>query len=354
MFPNRSPYRIGLFDDIHTYLPELLYNRGRFRHVQDVLDYVHDVASRQLNPWPTAVADYTARIAADDIVINPMTAQTPIYRRSAGGAGSNRRYPGTISGGNRYNARTGASLQQQQQQQQQTHLHSRLHRTLPVYQNSNYLNYYGYGTGAGAAAGTQATTDTQDLLNLINAAFGVMPPATTQRQPAASWLDPVVVRPTNEQINAGSHTFMIADLSAETSESCAICQEDFISGAAVRRLTACRHLFHRNCIDRWFSTNVRCPVCRYDIRTRPVVQTAPITPEATPETTPNAASETVPNYLATAAAATEQSQTNNEMTAAVEALMTLIAASTGGTAPGDNISIHIEVEDDTPNDPDTD
>ncbi len=90
MFPNRSPYRIGLFDDIHTYLPELLYNRGRFRNVQDILDYVHDVASHQLNPWPAAVADYTARVTAD---INPMFAATttPIYRRASG---PNRRYPG--------------------------------------------------------------------------------------------------------------------------------------------------------------------------------------------------------------------------------------------------------------------
>jgi Ring finger domain len=347
MFPNRSPYRIGLFDDIHTYLPELLYNRGRFRNVQDVLDYVHDVASRQLNPWPTAVADYTARIVADDVVINPMTSQTPVYRRSGGGVGSNRRYPGTVSGGNRYNARTGATIPQQQQSQHQpqTHLHSRLHRTLPVYQNANYLNYYGYGGPAATATAATATTDTQDLLNLINAAFGIMPTTATQAapRPAASWLDPVTVRPTNEQINAGSHTFMIADMSTEANERCAICQEDFISGAAVRRLNACRHLFHRNCIDRWFNSNVRCPVCRYDIRD--------------PATTPQQQQETVSSYIQeattpaetptptpTATALSDSSISDSTMSAAVEALMNLIT-STGTTNAGDNITIRIEVDD---------
>lgn len=344
MFPNRSPYRIGLFDDIHTYLPELLYNRGRFRNVQDVLDYVHDVASHQLNPWPAAVADYTARVTAD---INPMFAATttPIYRRASG---SNRRYPGAGGAGAgsnyRYNARTGATIPQQQQQPQ-THLHSRLHRTLPVYQNANYLNYYGYGDPAATATAAAPTTETQDLLNLINAAFGIMPTTATQAapRPAASWLDPVIIRPTNQQIEAGTHTFMIADMSTEASECCAICQEDFISGAAVRRLNVCRHLFHRHCIDRWFNSNVRCPVCRYDIRVpaaAPQQQQETVSSYIQEATTP---AET-PTPTPTATALSDSPISDSTMSAAVEALMNLITG-TGTTNAGDNITIRIEVDD---------
>lgn len=32
----------------------------------------------------------------------------------------------------------------------------------------------------------------------------------------------------------------------------------------VRRLK-CGHEFHINCIDRWFTKNKKCPVCRYEI-----------------------------------------------------------------------------------------
>ena len=34
----------------------------------------------------------------------------------------------------------------------------------------------------------------------------------------------------------------------------------------VRQLLHCGHLFHQPQFDQWFQHNVRCPVCRYDIR----------------------------------------------------------------------------------------
>ena len=34
----------------------------------------------------------------------------------------------------------------------------------------------------------------------------------------------------------------------------------------VRQLLPCGHLFHETQFDEWFQNNVRCPVCRYDIR----------------------------------------------------------------------------------------
>lgn len=41
---------------------------------------------------------------------------------------------------------------------------------------------------------------------------------------------------------------------------CAICSEDFVSGAVLRKLR-CRHLFHKNCIDLWFrGRSATCPL----------------------------------------------------------------------------------------------
>lgn len=338
---NSTPYRISLFDDIHNYLPELLYNRGRFHNVQDILNYVHHVASTQLNPWTYAAADYNIRQTwADDIMRwdnRYNTGGGPIRRNA-------RRFAGTGQPHNtRYNPRMGATIpvahmqqQQQQQQQPRTMLRS---TSIPAYQDATYMNNYGFG-GVPVAPVAPATGAQEDLISLINAAFGLVPPATTQ--PRASWLDPVVIRPTGEQIEAASHPFMIADLSADTNDRCAICQEDFIGGAAARRLTVCRHLFHRECIDRWFNTSVRCPVCRYDIRTPTVA--FPLPPAvANPPPSPS------PPYIQAAAVPTASALSNSPisdstMSAAIEALMSLIT-NTGTTNAGDNITIRIDIED---------
>lgn len=72
------------------------------------------------------------------------------------------------------------------------------------------------------------------------------------------FLDPVRVTATSAQINNSLVT-------RETQDSpCAICQEAISSGGVVLR--HCSHGYHRDCISSWFSTSVRCPVCRHDIR----------------------------------------------------------------------------------------
>ncbi|KAJ0974447.1 hypothetical protein J5N97_016412 [Dioscorea zingiberensis] len=47
------------------------------------------------------------------------------------------------------------------------------------------------------------------------------------------------------------------------SESCAVCLSEFEGQAEVRRLSNCRHVFHRYCLDRWMDHDQRtCPLCR--------------------------------------------------------------------------------------------
>lgn len=80
----------------------------------------------------------------------------------------------------------------------------------------------------------------------------------------SNFSDPVVVRPTQTQIDSALESV------EHSTSTCAICQ-DLVSFDGVK-IRHCNHEFHRSCISSWFAINVRCPVCRHDIRD-PVTQT---------------------------------------------------------------------------------
>lgn len=83
-----------------------------------------------------------------------------------------------------------------------------------------------------------------------------------------SFFESVPVNASEEEINAASS---IVDVSGDV--ICPVCQDNSAPSSpnstpqpAWRKLNACGHTFHRNCVDRWFARNVHCPVCRADIR----------------------------------------------------------------------------------------
>lgn len=46
-------------------------------------------------------------------------------------------------------------------------------------------------------------------------------------------------------------------------ESCAVCLYEFEGHEEIRRLTNCRHIFHRVCLDPWLDQDQKtCPLCR--------------------------------------------------------------------------------------------
>ena len=45
-----------------------------------------------------------------------------------------------------------------------------------------------------------------------------------------------------------------------TATECPICLEK-ISRDSIVRETNCNHIFHANCIDRWFEVSCKCPLC---------------------------------------------------------------------------------------------
>jgi Ring finger domain len=45
---------------------------------------------------------------------------------------------------------------------------------------------------------------------------------------------------------------------------CVICQETCDLSSIIRVLS-CKHSFHINCIDEWFTENKTCPVCKFEL-----------------------------------------------------------------------------------------
>lgn len=75
--------------------------------------------------------------------------------------------------------------------------------------------------------------------------------------------------PTISQIMAATCIFTYNEetRSAEHERRCPISLENFVVGEEVCEIIHCHHLFKWASIQRWFSRNYLCPVCRHDIRT---------------------------------------------------------------------------------------
>lgn len=43
---------------------------------------------------------------------------------------------------------------------------------------------------------------------------------------------------------------------------CSVCLATIVEDTAVRILPNCKHLFHVDCVDKWFGSNTTCPICR--------------------------------------------------------------------------------------------
>ena len=116
---------------------------------------------------------------------------------------------------------------------------------------------------------TNTAAEFLSAINLINGIFHT-PAQHTMNMGGAAFLNPVIVRPTAEQIASGTALEIIDS----DEEMCPICQDHLPAGTQALSLIACDHRFHSECIRTWFTTNVVCPVCRHDIRV-PTASPAP-------------------------------------------------------------------------------
>lgn len=76
----------------------------------------------------------------------------------------------------------------------------------------------------------------------------------------------VQINATEEQINNATETYEY-NSEDETHTNCPITLDPFQQNESVCRIVQCGHLFREQAIKNWFRQNVKCPVCRYDIRT---------------------------------------------------------------------------------------
>ena len=80
------------------------------------------------------------------------------------------------------------------------------------------------------------------------------------------FLTPIIVRPTQQQIERATEVIRYGDITNPPNSTCPITLNHFQDNVNVTRIMYCGHIFSENSLDNWFRENVRCPMCRYDIR----------------------------------------------------------------------------------------
>ena len=103
-----------------------------------------------------------------------------------------------------------------------------------------------------------ASHNTQDRWN------DIFTQLTTQRN--EEFLTPVVVRPTEQQINRATRITTYSSIVAPNNTRCPISLAAFEENSEVMQILECGHIFVKDELMNWFNMNVRCPLCRYDIR----------------------------------------------------------------------------------------
>jgi len=89
---------------------------------------------------------------------------------------------------------------------------------------------------------------------------------------------------TSSQIENATQTVSYHEMMNE--ERCPITLDNFIAGESICQIRHCGHIFKRDALMNWFNRNVRCPVCRYDLRNyEPPTEAAEQLPQPTPTTT---------------------------------------------------------------------
>jgi hypothetical protein len=81
-----------------------------------------------------------------------------------------------------------------------------------------------------------------------------------------SFYDNITVAPTRTQIENSTRIVQFSEITTPINSSCPITLERFDETSSVTQILHCGHIFTPSGIDSWFQSNVRCPVCRYDIR----------------------------------------------------------------------------------------
>lgn len=262
-------YGVGLLDDLHNYFPALLYDSSEFGSVRDVLAYIQSQTRNRFDLFSYGLREYLSthppappaaepnayrRVVRTSFASMPAPMPVPLSTLLRNPAAPLQ--PSATSTAPLQNATNAPQTNvpriqvelnnlvrqedEEEEEEETIPLNDALSRTLlSLLQIPN--------------TGITRTYDIDSFAAILNG----------RQRNMDQFLQPVVVRPTEEQIAANT---TLGNLVSDTEHSCAICQDTLQSEQEGRKLNACGHWFHKNCIDTWLSGNVHCPVCRHDIR----------------------------------------------------------------------------------------
>jgi len=227
-------YGVGLLDDVHNYFPALLYDQGRFQTLTNVFSYVRSQLNNRFNLYA-----YGARLSQ---------AQAQGQAQGQGQTAA----PSSFSPPATYTTTTTPP---------------------PIIRSFR---------GAGGASDNEVMASASFLLNMLNLGLegeaGFTPLRTGTLGPApgtggtaggiwAAFRAPVIVAPSTAVLASNTSILNASDLSNNlVGVVCTICQDTVVPTDICRRLNACQHVYHKGCIDEWFTRSVFCPSCRHDVR----------------------------------------------------------------------------------------
>jgi hypothetical protein len=116
----------------------------------------------------------------------------------------------------------------------------------------------------------------------------------------------VPIFPTPRQIDNATRALRYGDIESPVTDVCPISLERFNDDDNVRQIRHCGHIFSDNALTEWFRSNVRCPVCRYDIRNYTGNNDA-----SNINTTPNSNTTSTTNNNTTISSQEQQEQPNS-------------------------------------------
>jgi hypothetical protein len=217
-------YGISLLDDLHNYFPSILYRPQQFSTVQDLLQYISRQTQSQFNLFDRGLRRFeqTHRTLRANPLIQPI--------RATATATSSASLPRQT---------VGSSLDTPY-----VNMVTETFDLMPI------LTSLGTGSGTTRTVGSSTIPGLNELISLFRGELN---------------MEPVQVRPTQQQINTATHVFESLN-DDHTDAVCSICQDGFTENILIRQIRHCNHMFHRQCIDQWLQQNVHCPVCRFDIR----------------------------------------------------------------------------------------
>ena len=221
--PYETHYGHPLIDAIHNYFPAMIYEQEIFQTVPDIFAYVRMQMQQHFDLFASGRARYHP--IRPRILVTPPPVQPPTTM--------------------------------QPQTNAQTHVMS----SADLIHASAELLHLLYPLSNTTMPPPMQTTMPPPMQTTYHVPLNMQFSYNTNMAPE-NFADPVIVRPTEQDVmNATT-----IGISTTPDEVCAICQDSIEEDAETRSIDYCDHQFHKHCVDTWFQQNVRCPVCRHDIR----------------------------------------------------------------------------------------